>query len=100
MYLDNYSIYAIISENNHIQRTERDEVLEKLLKLKSLQTDKEAKEFMKQCWNISRSVNNYSILEGFTISTLETYKFFNVVLKYDNLCESLNFGREVIKRSA
>lgn len=100
MYLDKYSIYTIISESNHIQKNELNDVLEKLEQLKGIQTDKEAKEFIKQSWNISNSVNNFSIVDGFTISTLETYNFFNVVLKYDNLCESLNFEREVNKRSA
>ena len=100
MQFNQYSIYTVVSETEKTKGEALKNVLKQLEYLNGLETDKQAKEFLKETWNISKSVNNFSIEDGLTISTLETYNFFNVVLKYENVCESINFSRDTARRSA
>ena len=84
MDINKYSIYSVISSNGNRNESDMNEVIKKLDAFKQINSAKDAKDYLKDTWNLTHDVKRYPLADSCSIDISENSKKLFVMFECEN----------------
>ncbi len=87
MDINQYNLYSVMSEKNNKENGEYNNILTLIEKMEKIDNSKDAKEYIKQNWNIDTPVNKKLISDScyLTVKDDNERLCINFIIKQDNI---------------